>query len=429
LTDLKWEVPVEFLVGLLQNVLASLVTQAISYVPGLVSSKVKEATKGMKSDELQRLLQALGATSPHSIRALVQQVFGKEARISPQQREDVAAVLISLTRGANLLNSQGDPRSVYVRAEDLLQRLLDQLQPKRRAGEKVFPNYPWVLVRFLGMGAFGEVWLAYNARAPRLPKRAYKFFTHEGAVEWLNREKDRLLEVEEKLKHHPQIVRLIDVGMPKEGDPYLELEYVEGGSLEDWIMDPERGKRPLRKGEVMRGIVRAMAAAHRQQVYHRDIKPANILLTRPPDVQPKITDFGLGCAEATDQGEAESGEVDLMLAGTPMYWPPEAFRPFAARTPALYDVFALGVLWYQLLVERMDRPSYDFAAELRERGEDSHTIQLISRCLARPERRFPDAGELNNHMEQADLPVWEPVPEGLFDVQHLVREYVGIASK
>jgi hypothetical protein len=119
----------------------------------------------------------------------------------------------------------------------------------------------------------------------------------------------------------------------------------------------------------------------------------------------------------------------LVQVGTPLYWPPEAQRPFAERRPALFDVFAVGVVWYQLEVERVERPPYDFESELRAAGADSHTTRVIGRCLAHPERRFRDASELAEHMEQSDLPVWDKVPEGLVDVQHLVREYVSLSEK
>src|SRR5438067_1491507 len=108
----------EFFVGLLQNVLGAVVGGGVSYIPGLVTRLFRTRTQGMKSEELQRLLHCLGATSPDNIRGLVHQVFSKEPRVTAQQREDVAAALISLARGATLLNSQGDPRSVYVRAQD-----------------------------------------------------------------------------------------------------------------------------------------------------------------------------------------------------------------------------------------------------------------------------------------------------------------------
>lgn len=408
-----------FIVELLGNVLTGLAAQTIANVAGKVIDALRNSTKGMKSSEVKGVLAALGTTSPETIRELVNQEFAKDRRITTREKEDVSAVLIALARGATLVNSQGDPRSIYVRSEELLERLLDSIKPARRAGEPVFPNDTWQLQQFLGRGAFGEVWLAYNRHTKG--KRAYKFFTREGALDWLRAETERLQSVGEKLQNHPQIVRLFDVGTPEHGYPFLALEYVAGGSLEEWISDAEKAKRPLRKAEIMRGIIRAVAAAHGQQIYHCDLKPANILLTAPPDVQPKIADFGLSCLDGPDGSEDSSAAI---FAGTLAYLPPEAFRPFAERKPALSDVFAVGVIWYQLLTEKLERPSYDFAAELSEAGADSHTIALVSCCLAHPERRFRDAILLAEQMDKVDLPVWNPVPPSLYDVQDLVREYV-----
>jgi serine/threonine protein kinase len=224
-------------------------------------------------------------------------------------------------------------------------------------------------------------------------------------------------------------VELKDVTLPESGYPFLALEYVEGGSLEDWILDARRAEHPLRKSEIVRGIVRAMAEAHQHGIHHGDLKPGNILLTLPPDVQPKITDFGLSSIDAFSDDEAANGIPEWTQVGTSLYWPPEALHPFAERKPALFDVFALGVIWYQLLVERIERPPYDFANELRSAGADGHTLDLIGRCLAHPSRRFQDAAELADRMDTVDLPVWNPLPPGLFDVQHLVREYVGLPTK
>ena len=418
----------DFLAEVLKEALGGLAVSAAFSVAGFFIEFFKEKAGEAKGYNVRQFLEQLGATSSNQIRELVWQTLANDKRITDKQREDLVAVLVGLSRGASMLNSQGKASSLYLRTEDLLKQLVATIQPQRKAGEKVYPNHSWVLKRFLGIGAFGEVWLAVNEHAPKLEPRAFKFFTHDEAATWLNREKDNLLSLRDKLSGHPQIVRLIDVGVPGNGYPFLELEYVAGGSLEDWIAEAAHATRPLRKAELIRGIVRAVAAAHRQQVYHCDLKPANILLTAPPDVQAKITDFGLSASDATRRGSGDD-TAEPVLAGTPMYLPPEAHRPFADQVPALYDVFALGVIWYQLLVERIERPPYDFDAALREHNVDSHTIRLISKCLAQPGRRFPDAAALEEHLEQADLPVWDPVPEGRFDVQHLVREYVGLAGK
>jgi serine/threonine protein kinase len=414
--------------GLLQNVVCTVVSHAVVNVAGVVVSRFREKSQEMEPEEVRQLLEKLGATSAPEVRSLVREMLGHEKRITDAQREDVAAVLISLTRGANLLNSQGGPRSCYVRCKDLLDQMLRDIQPKRNAGEQVCPNHNWVLRRFLGMGTFGEVWLAENTQA-RGFRRAYKFFTHEGATQWLSQEKDSLLEIKKKLKGQPQIVELEDVTIPESGYPFLALEYVEGGSLEDWILESRRTGHTLHKSEIVRGIVRAMAEAHRCGIHHGDLKPGNILLTLPPDVQPKITDFGLSSICAISDEESSNHIPEWTQVGTPLYWPPEASRPFAELKPALFDVFALGVIWYQLLVERIERPPYDFEDELRVMGVDGHTIDLIARCLAHPSRRFQNATELAERMDSVDLPLWNPVPPGLFDVQHLVREYVGLSAK
>jgi hypothetical protein len=106
-----------------------------------------------------------------------------------------------------------------------------------------------------------------------------------------------------------------------------------------------------------------------------------------------------------------------------MYWPPEAWLPFAKRNPAQDDVFAIGVIWYQLLVERLERPPYDFADELRKVGQDPHTIEVIARCLAGPTNRFKDALALADEMTGVDIPEWK-VPQDMFDVQYLGRDFV-----
>ena len=76
-------------------------------------------------------------------------------------------------------------------------------------------------------------------------------------------------------------------------------------------------------------------------------------------------------------------------------------------------------------MERLERPPYDFADRLKAHLADSETIRVIERCLAHPERRFANAGELEENMPES-IPI-TPVPKDCFDVQYIVREY--LASK
>src|SRR4051794_13139903 len=172
----------QFLVGLVQSAAQAVAATAGAAGAGYLLKLFKERTGDLKVPEVRRLLEGLGATTPDAIRKLVHETL-KDAkpRVSPEHREDLAAVLISLARGASLMNTQGDPRSIYLGVKELMERLVAQVQPMRRAGEKVALGHEWVLRQFLGIGTFGEVWLADHGRAPGLPKRAYKFFTHSDA--------------------------------------------------------------------------------------------------------------------------------------------------------------------------------------------------------------------------------------------------------
>lgn len=414
----------EFLEHLLQGAAAGVGTFAGGRLIGWFTGVFKNSVCKLKSADTKKLLSDLGSMTPQTIEQLVQRQFGDDKQITSDKRKELVDVLIQLTKGARTLSMHGTPRSSYVRCEKLIDQLLRGLELKRKKKELVAPGQNWVLERFLGLGAFGEVWLAVNQKNKALPRRAYKFFTQEKATEWLLQENDSLSAVMAQLGDHPGIARLEDVCV--EGPfPHLVFEYVGGGSLEDWILEDENLRQALDLYQLMQAIVGAVAQAHRKKIYHHDLKPANILLTESAKVLPKVTDFGLATAEPTPGSGASVGaSLGLVQVGTPMYWPPEALEIGAPRKAGQDDVFALGVIWYQLVINRLERPPYDFEEILRSAGQDTHSVRLISRCLAHPNRRFTTAAELEEAMSSADLPRWPPVPGGCYDVSHVVREYV-----
>jgi serine/threonine protein kinase len=179
----------------------------------------------------------------------------------------------------------------------------------------------------------------------------------------------------------------------------------------------------------MRGIVRGMAEAHQHGIHHRDLKPANILLMGGSDPVPKVADFGLSTVDSKSESPSSlqsSLRSEMVLVGTRMYHPPEASDPFRRRDPAQDDVFALGVIWYQVLTSELVRPPYDFVERLTVGGVDSRTIKIVSRCLAHPDRRYPSACELYNELDVETPPghgEWA-VPRGCFDVAGIAREYI-----
>jgi WD40 repeat protein/tRNA A-37 threonylcarbamoyl transferase component Bud32 len=149
---------------------------------------------------------------------------------------------------------------------------------------------------------------------------------------------------------HPNIVQLYEIGS-HDGRPFLAMEWVEGGSLANRL-----DSKPWPAGAAaahVETLARAIHVAHGEGVVHRDLKPANILLSEDPAGQagptPKITDFGLAQPTEGAQTLTQSG----VLVGTPGYMAPEQARGNRALVGPATDIYALGVVLYQLLTGQL----------------------------------------------------------------------------
>jgi len=406
----------------LTDAVAFLLDRVSGTASNWIADKLKDFVRNKRNSEVRQLLNDLGCRTEAEIRELVE---GEGSKIPTRRREEVIALLVNLSRGARFLTIQGAPQIGSLGWEELVEQLLSGLAPVRKHGEMVAPGRNWRLERFLGSGTFGEVWMARNPWDDGLGRRAFKFFTREDAKQWILRERSNLSSIQRELESEPHVIKYYDVAIDGLIHPFLELEYVGGGSLEEWIVEADPSRRlELRKDEVLKGVVLGLARAHARHIYHRDLKPANILLTESPDVQAKIGDFGLAPVE----DETNPASLQALQGGTPMYQPPELQRPWSERCPPQEDVFAVGVIWYQLLVESLDHPPYNFEDRLRKQGVDSYTIRLISRCLAHPEDRFRDACELKEAIDSL-LPEPTLPPPGQPDVQHLVLEFLATLAQ
>ena len=148
---------------------------------------------------------------------------------------------------------------------------------------------------------------------------------------------------------HPNVTQLYDYG-EAEGRPYMVLEYVPGGTLEDRL----RGARPLPDEDayaIAAGIASGLAHAHARGVVHRDLKPANVLFDE--EGRPKLADFGIARLAVGEGTLTEAGTV----LGTAAYISPEQ----AAGEPAspASDVYSFGVILYRLLTGRLPFESDD----------------------------------------------------------------------
>lgn len=206
-----------------------------------------------------------------------------------------------------------------------------QLVPGTRLGV-------WRIVRYLGAGGMGEVYLA---------ERAEGGFNQRAAIKRLRTDirghDARFLAEREILAQldHPRIARLLDGGVTN-GHAWMAMEYVDGEQL---IAHCRTHRLPLEQRlSLFRQVCLAVAHAHAHLVIHRDLKPSNILVTRDGFV--KLLDFGV--AKLIDAQDAHPSTATAPF--TPDHAAPEQLQ--GAPPTIAVDIFALGVLLYELLCER-----------------------------------------------------------------------------
>jgi serine/threonine protein kinase/Flp pilus assembly protein TadD len=140
--------------------------------------------------------------------------------------------------------------------------------------------------------------------------------------------------------NHPQIVPIYEIG-ERDGRCYFSMRLIEGGQLDELV---SRGPIPVRHAvELIAKVARTVHYAHEHGILHRDIKPGNILLDA--NGEPHLSDFGL--ARLVEHGSTLTGTREAM--GTPSYMAPEQATGNHAALGRATDVYALGVVLYELL--------------------------------------------------------------------------------
>jgi serine/threonine protein kinase len=268
----------------------------------------------------------------------------------------------------------------------------------------VIRNYN--ILRKLGAGSMGEVWLAEDTRLGR--QVAIKMLAAELAAD-----EEQRLRFEREARSasalsHPNVCTIHEIGVAGDGRPFIAMEFVEGRTLEARLAEG-----PLSIGEVVDIAIQvgdALDAAHAKGIVHRDIKPANISIDARGRV--KVLDFGLA-KRLGGEGPGTAGQAarllqtqEGMLLGTPAFMSPEQ----ALTKPADHrsDLFSLGAVLYNLLTGRVPfagttsgevldkvvhaqppaiaRFNYDVPLEL-----ERITLKLLAKD---PERRFQSARDL-----------------------------------
>lgn len=201
------------------------------------------------------------------------------------------------------------------------------------------------LIRELGRGGMGRVFLARQLE-PVERDVALKLIRNRV----VNRTTLARFEVERQIlaqMQHPAIAQVHDAGTTPQGYPYFAMEYVDGRPLDRYL---EQHRLPLRaRIDLFMRICQGVQHAHQRGIVHRDLKPANILVTTIDGVpSPKIIDFGIATASRRDE---ENSERTRDVIGTPEYMAPEQFADGDGQIDPRSDVYSLGVILYEMLVD------------------------------------------------------------------------------
>jgi serine/threonine protein kinase len=383
--------------------------------------------KGKKSKQVRAELEALAVAKPADIhKAAVEAVqeFNADRPGGLKNPEEVCqAVENYLTQVPPLvrrtLRHPDDQSGTKAPANWTMQNPHELLSvlPTRKArfkpGERPLPGVDWELEELLGIGGFGEVWKARNPEVDGVAPVALKFCLDHTAHQMLRHEAAVLNRVMRQGRH-PGIVPLHHTYLSAD-PPCLAYEYVAGGDLtgliRHWHQQPAKDTVWVQEQvtRLIKQLAESVAFAHEQEpaIVHRDLKPANILVQQRPDgeIAVRITDFGIGMvaahraiAQTTGGGTSHGRMMSDSLRGayTLLYASPQQMRGEPADPRD--DVYALGVIWYQLLTGDLATGcpgGVRWAKRLEDQGMPPALVELLASCMEEnPNDRPAHAGEL-----------------------------------
>jgi serine/threonine protein kinase len=285
-----------------------------------------------------------------------------------------------------------------------------------KPGDRPIRGADWELEILLGKGGFGEVWKAKHPDLPGLPPVALKFCLQldEKSRGLLRHEANMVLRAQQKFRASTNsnasgIVPLLNAYLNND-PPCLEYPYVEGGTLVRLIDECRQSTgslKPAQAQQIVGRVAQIVSAAHgaTPKLVHRDLKPSNILVERRPDgkIVLRVTDFGIGGLAAQpvlERSRSASLQENMasVLTGSysPLYASPQQMR--GERPDPRDDVYALGVIWYQLMTGDLTSPAPTgrrWVDALRRQGMSDTAIDLLSSCFeSDPAHRPDDAGVL-----------------------------------
>jgi serine/threonine protein kinase len=248
---------------------------------------------------------------------------------------------------------------------------------------------PYILTGKIGRGSFGVVWLA-EKRTPLATTKVALKIPHDDELDLEEIKQEAA--VWARASGHPNIIPIIEANI-YDDHIVIASEYASDGSLQEWLKR-HNGAAPSMDAaiRVMLGILDGLEHLHTQQIIHRDLKPANLLMQGQT---PRIADFGISrVLKTTSQS--------ITIAGTTAYMAPEAFD---GKRNEQTDLWAAGVIFYQMIAGRLPFPQKDITSlmgAIMTRPHDpmplsvsNHLQAVIARSLDKnPALRFKSAAEM-----------------------------------
>ena len=288
-----------------------------------------------------------------------------------------------------------------------------------RPGDKPIRGADWELERLLGKGGFGEVWKANNPHLPSVPPVALKFCLEldDRGKELLRHEADMVLRAQQQFRSDG-IVPLLHAYLSND-PPCLEYPYIEGGTLVRLLDECRESAGSFHPAQVQQRIIERIARDRRpsctgcrQGLFIVTWKPANILAERRKRRQDLATGDGLrhrrigaqpGSGNVSISSSSLVGNMASVLTGSysPLYASPQQVG--GDKPDPRDDVYALGVIWYQLLTGDLTSPAPTgrrWVDDLKNRGMNDAAVGLLSSCFeSTPAHRPGDAGTLFERLQ------------------------------
>ncbi len=373
--------------------------------------------EGQRFARLRQLFEAASVLGPDGRAAWLDTNCGDDAEL----RSELEALLTQDARTVMLRLDSAEVERAFATFED-------EALPANIAGLRVLER--------LGAGAMGVVFAAEQEEPRRrVAVKVMRMLLGANMRERFQREVDLLARLD-----HPNIAHVFFVGRTEQGQPFLAMELVEGPTLAEWSRSgPDLGRRLALLGK----LCRAIEHAHQRGVMHRDLKPSNILVAEGDE--PKVIDFGVARLLRTSVDVAGlTAERDLV--GTLPYMSPEQFTGSALDVDARVDIYALGVIAYELFAGRLP---YEFAgksitevAHMLDRevpmplGRCSALLRgdleaIVQKAMAHDrEERYPAASSLLEDLERHRLgqPIGAVPPTTWYVARKFLRRHRAAAA-